>query len=92
MNFVLEPLLGLRAVRLRSDCRYGDDDPVLWPQLYNKTACHYGAIPRKPEDQNDPMRVLWQNLSDQDFVPVVSGLLDGLGHPHPTLIQSLQNV
>lgn len=50
MDVVYEPPLGKnRAMFLRRDYRYADDDPLLWPQPYVRSACHHGAIPRKLE-------------------------------------------
>ena len=39
------PLGDQHQVRLCADSRYGDDDPVLWPQPYMPYHSHFGAIP-----------------------------------------------
>ncbi|TFK60755.1 hypothetical protein BDN72DRAFT_779000 [Pluteus cervinus] len=75
----------IRSIRIRSDFRYAEDDPVLWPQLHTADYCHLGAIPQKPEHDEDPLRLLWTNLAADDFMPLSGRLLDGIGHPSPTL-------
>ncbi|TFK57775.1 hypothetical protein BDN72DRAFT_907525 [Pluteus cervinus] len=56
-----------RSIRIRSDFRYAQDDPVLWPQLYTADYCHLGAIPQQPEHKEDPLNLLWTNLTAEDF-------------------------
>jgi len=68
-----------RRVRLRADVRYGFDDPTLWPQSYVIEYPHLGAIPRKPDDPNDPLSIMWWNPSEFDFVPLPNNLVNGLG-------------
>jgi hypothetical protein len=46
-------------VKLRADIRYGPDDPTLWPQPWVGLYCHLGAIPRKPDDPNDSLSIMW---------------------------------
>ncbi|KAJ6614105.1 hypothetical protein B0H10DRAFT_1950900 [Mycena sp. CBHHK59/15] len=65
---------------LRSDMRYGMDDPMLWPQQYSVCYCHFPAIARKgacPE-----LAMMWWNPSPQDFV-VGSAVTRGLGRLRP---------
>ncbi|GLB38911.1 hypothetical protein LshimejAT787_0600730 [Lyophyllum shimeji] len=72
------PLGGDRSLYLRSNLRYGDDDPLMWPQNFLPTSAHLPLIPYPPRDPNDPMRVLWTFPTEADFVREGS-LLDGLG-------------
>ena len=67
-----------RNVRLRADVRYGFDDPTLWPQAYVIQYPHLGAIPRKPDDPNDPLSIMWWDPTESDFTRC-PGLVDGLG-------------
>ncbi|KAF8803443.1 hypothetical protein BYT27DRAFT_7260182 [Phlegmacium glaucopus] len=68
-----------RDVYLRSDFRYGPDDPTLWPQPYLLEYPHLGTIPRRPEDSNDSLSIMWWNPTREDFRPLDNGVLDGLG-------------
>ena len=68
-----------RDIFLRSDFRYGPDDPTLWPQPFLYEYPHLGAIPRQPEDPKDPLSIMWWNPIRSDFFPLEKGVLDGLG-------------
>ena len=68
-----------REVYLRADVRYGPDDPTLWPQPWVSVYCHLGAIPRKPNDSNDPLSIMWWNPTHDDFESFDGALVDGLG-------------
>ncbi|KAF8805279.1 hypothetical protein BYT27DRAFT_7258384 [Phlegmacium glaucopus] len=78
-NQILLPPMQRRDVYLRSDFCYGPDDPTLWPQLYLLEYPHLGAIPRRPEDPNDSLSIMWWNPTCEDFHPLDNGVLDGLG-------------
>ncbi|KAF8801224.1 hypothetical protein BYT27DRAFT_7262258 [Phlegmacium glaucopus] len=78
-NQILLPPMQRRDVYLRSDFRYGPDDPTLWPQPYLLEYPHLGAIPRRPEDPNDSLSIMWWNPTREDFCPLDNGVLDGLG-------------
>jgi hypothetical protein len=73
------PPWDVRNVRLRSDVRYGVDDPTLWPQAYVIEYPHLGAIPRKPDDDGDPLAIMWWNPTKSDFIRSPNALVDGLG-------------
>lgn len=66
-------------VRRRADVRYGPDDPTLWPQPWVEPSCHLGAIPRKPDDPNDCLSVMWWEPTIDDFESSGGSLVDGLG-------------
>lgn len=68
-----------RHVRLRADARYGFDDPTLWPQAYVIQYPHLGAVPRKPDDPNDPLSIMWWDPTESDFARSPNELVDGLG-------------
>jgi hypothetical protein len=73
------PPMERRDVFLRSDFRYGPDDPTLWPQPFLSEYPHLGAIPRRPEDPKDPLSIMWWNPTRADFFPLENGVLDGMG-------------
>ncbi|KAJ6592402.1 hypothetical protein B0H19DRAFT_1055127 [Mycena capillaripes] len=63
-------------VYLRSDMRYGTDDPTLWPQQYTN---HYSHMPLIAKKGTRPdLAAMWWDPSPQDFV-VGSAVTRGLG-------------
>jgi hypothetical protein len=79
-------------VKLRADMRYGSDDPTLWPQPWVETCCHLGAIPRKPDNPNDPLSVMWWDPTADDFKLFGGSLVDGLGELSGSKLLSLQKL
>ncbi|EDR11189.1 uncharacterized protein LACBIDRAFT_324776 [Laccaria bicolor S238N-H82] len=68
------------------------DDPLLWPQPYISSACHYGAIPHQLE-HDGPMDILWWNPNQTDLLVNSSDLILGIGKiPHARLLQFQQLV
>ena len=68
-----------REVHLRADFRYGPDDPTLWPQPWVHEYPHLGAIPRKPQDSNNPLSIMWWDPACKEFDSYDGGLVDGIG-------------
>lgn len=64
------------AVYLRSDMRYGTDDPTLWPQQWTAQYCHLPLIAQK--GTRPDIDVMWWDFSRNDF-QVGSALTRGLG-------------
>ena len=64
---------------LRSDFRYGPNDPSLWPQPFVYEYPHLGAIPSQPEDSKNPLSIMWWNLTHAHFFPLESGVFDRIG-------------
>ena len=79
-------------VKLRADVRYGPDDPMLWPQPWVERFCHLGAIPRKPEDPNDPLSIMWWDPTCDDFESFGGSLIDGLGELLGSKLLSLRKM
>jgi hypothetical protein len=86
------PPMQKTEVRLRANARYGPDDPTLWPQPWVDQYCHLGAIPRKPDDPNDPLSVMWWDPTDDDFESLSGGLFDGLGQLSGSKLLPLQKL
>ncbi|KAJ7096452.1 hypothetical protein C8R44DRAFT_889760 [Mycena epipterygia] len=64
-----------KKIVVRRDMRFGPDDPVLWPRLFNETFCHLAAIPKAPtSSQNQEELVMWWNPAPANFVCPESGL------------------
>lgn len=68
-----------REVHLRADFRYGPDDATLWPQPWVPEYPHLGAIPKKPDDCNNPLSIMWWDPTRKEFNSYDSGLVDGIG-------------
>ncbi|KAJ7926088.1 hypothetical protein B0H13DRAFT_1599913, partial [Mycena leptocephala] len=68
---------------LRSDMRYGMDDPTLWPQQWDQRYTHFPAIAKKgscPE-----LEVMWWDPKQSDFV-VGSAVTRGLGRLRSSIL------
>jgi len=79
-------------VKRRADIRYGPDDPTLWPQPWVASYCHLGAIPRKPNDPNDILSIMWWDPTRDDFKPFGGSLVDGLGELSESKLLSLRKM
>jgi hypothetical protein len=79
-------------VKLRADVRYGPDDAMLWPQPWVDLNCHLGAIPRKPDDPDDSLSILWWDPTADDFESFGGSLVDGLGELSGSKLISLRKL
>lgn len=79
-------------LKLRADIRYGPDDPTLWPQPWVESCCHFGAIPRKPDDPNDCLSIMWWDPTVDDFNFSGGSLVDGLGDLSGSKLSSLRKM
>jgi hypothetical protein len=86
------PPMQRRDIFLRSDFRYGPDDPTLWPQPFVVEYPHLGAIPRQPEDPKDPLSIMWWNPTRAEFFPLENGVLDGLGQLSTSIYWTFQDM
>ena len=68
-----------REVHLRADFHYGPDNPTLWPQPWVVEYLHLGAIPRKPDDCNDPLSITWWDPTPKEFDSYDCSLVGGIG-------------
>ena len=67
-------------VKLCANIRYGLHNPTLWPQPWVGPYCHLGAIPRKPDDPNDSLSIMWWDPSSDDFDFLGGSIVNRLGH------------
>jgi hypothetical protein len=79
-------------VKLRADARYGQDDPTLWPQPWVELYCHLGSIPRKPDDPNDSLSIMWWDPTSEDFELFGGSLVGGLGELSGSKLVALQKM
>jgi hypothetical protein len=73
------PLRSHHQVQLRSDSRYADDDPILWPQPFIPYFLHYGVIPQPYSFYEH--QVIWWMPSHDHFIHHVNAAspVSGLG-------------
>lgn len=69
--------------------RFGDDDPVQWPQPYVAEACHLACIPTKPPKEVE-LSIMWWTPEYRDFVLDEHGLIRGVGKLNSTLLLKLE--
>ena len=66
---LLRPPFGsTRDLYRREDGRYGEDDPIQWPQPFNENNAWLACIPTRPvilDDRDDGW--LWNSVSEQDM-------------------------
>ncbi|KAJ7843589.1 hypothetical protein B0H13DRAFT_2364676 [Mycena leptocephala] len=71
------------AVYLRSDMRYGADDPLNWPQPFTETYPHLAAIAKR--EAREDLDVMWWQPSECDLI-VGSAITRGLGRLRPAKV------
>ncbi|KAJ7791087.1 hypothetical protein B0H14DRAFT_2625400 [Mycena olivaceomarginata] len=64
-------------VYLRTDMRYGTDDPALWPQQYTPFYCHLPLISKKGARRE--LDIMWWTPS-KSYFEIGSAVMRGLGH------------
>ena len=79
-----------KEVKLHADVCYGPNDLTLWPQPYVESCCHLGAIPRKTDDLNNPLSIMWWDPTSDDFESFGAGVVNGLGELSGSKLLSLQ--
>ncbi|KAK7037344.1 hypothetical protein VNI00_011094 [Paramarasmius palmivorus] len=76
--YIPKPDLDRRRLHQRLDYSFGEDDPLLFPQLYLRQRCHWSVIARKPMDPADTRRRWWDMLA-RDHFEEAEGSMSGLG-------------
>ena len=66
-TYVPRLVLGNVDIALRSDGRFGVEDPLNWPQLYCPHLKYLPFIPNRPGDK-DPASALWHCPQEADFI------------------------
>ena len=85
-------LLQKTEVKLCADARYGLDNPTLWPQPWVEFFCHLGSIPKKPEDPNDSLSIMWWDPTSDDFKSFGGSSIGGLGELLKSKLVTLQKM
>ena len=86
------PIGGDRALYLRSNLRFGDDDPLQWPQPFTEEYPHLPCIMVRPKQENHPLRILWWWPDRHHFRPNDHSTLLGVGKLDPAWFLCLQGV
>jgi hypothetical protein len=75
---------GVLDARARRNGRYAWADFTLWPQWFFEEHAHLAFVRRRPyRDQdlaNHPLRMMWWDVGERDFVEEEGTCYDGLGH------------
>ena len=85
------PLGGDRSVFLRTNLRYGDDDPVQWPQPYCDTFPHYACIPACLDLPSHPHMILWLKPDRRNYIKH-PGPFPGLWMLEPAIFRAFTKV
>ncbi|KAK7045508.1 hypothetical protein VNI00_007340 [Paramarasmius palmivorus] len=80
---VADPVFGQRTIRMRKDYHFGEEDPLYFPQLFNKDVPHLAVISLPSVQNSHPHTIAWIRPKDSDFIPLSQpnspGLCTGLG-------------
>lgn len=75
-----------QAVTTRMDGRFHAADPTLFPQWYFTETYHLPFVRSKPKSADliaHPLRLLWYNMNESDFIPEPGTLIGGYGRLNP---------
>ncbi|KAK7447448.1 hypothetical protein VKT23_014157 [Stygiomarasmius scandens] len=76
------PFGSTRDLYRRADARYGEDDPLQWPQPFNCNNAYLASLPIYPTTPDDPYydhACLWHSLSSSDLSFTPDGYVTGQG-------------
>ncbi len=91
MDFVPEPPVGIIELSLRTDGRYGMQDPIQWPQVIPSEYEFLSTILRK-RDQDHRHAPLWWTPQPQDFEPAKGSAFTSLGLIKTSRMQPLASL
>ncbi|KAK7436456.1 hypothetical protein VKT23_019169 [Stygiomarasmius scandens] len=83
------PFGSTRDLYRRADARYGEDDPLQWPQPYNHNYQYLTCIPSSPNTPDDPYyedSCLWRTVSESEMQFSAQGQMHKIGMLHPWII------
>ncbi|KAK7436347.1 hypothetical protein VKT23_019195 [Stygiomarasmius scandens] len=83
------PFGSTRDLYRRADARYGEDDPLLWPQPYNRNHQYLTCIPSFPNIPDDPYYedlCLWRTVSESEMQFTAQGQINRIGLLHPWIM------
>ncbi|TFK60528.1 hypothetical protein BDN72DRAFT_904875 [Pluteus cervinus] len=86
------PLGGDRKLYMRENFRYGPDDPVQWPQAFVPYMAHLVALPIPPENESNPLHVMYWIPGHHDFTQESTSIFTGLGRLHSSKFKALNDL
>jgi hypothetical protein len=89
-KYLFQPLINPRTVQLRSDYRFGADDPILYPQWLRTTLYHHMLILTKPTEGLNS--VLWWNGTASSFVQASEVMVGGVGFVQGAEMEALEKL
>ena len=96
MHFVPTPCNGRVDIILRSDYRYGWQDPIQWPQMFTPEYAYLAAVIRQPADDAHVYAPIWWTPDPVNFEIVEGSVIKCLGliravrlHPLCRLVEQL---
>ncbi|KAI0648135.1 hypothetical protein C8Q79DRAFT_555655 [Trametes meyenii] len=92
MEYVPAPSLGLKEVVLRDDYRYGEVDPIQWPQLYSEGYEFLCAIPRPLPGTHRLGPLWWTPNQAEDFELLSGSIVKCLGLLKQHCLDPLSNL
>ena len=85
------PLGGDRSLFLRSNLRYGNDDPLQWPQPYVQECRHLACIRWQPVSSLEPTSIMFSLPERTSFI-LDNDMLHGVGKLAPALLSQLKEL
>ncbi|KAI0642501.1 hypothetical protein C8Q79DRAFT_1002921 [Trametes meyenii] len=89
MDYVPRPPLGVKEVFLHDDCRYGEVDPIQWPQLHSPGYEYLCAVSRPIHHGHRLAPVWWTPDQDEDFELLPGSIVKCLGLLKPSCLEPL---
>ncbi|TFK60407.1 hypothetical protein BDN72DRAFT_779451, partial [Pluteus cervinus] len=88
------PFGGDRSVYLRSNVRYGQDDPLQWPQPLRRDTLYLSAVPIVPRSaaQHHPLSIMYWNPDQREFDEDRTSLISGIGRINPSYINGIHTL
>lgn len=79
VNYIPSPVYGSIKVTMKTDGKFGREDPLQWPQIYSpdRDVCWLACIPRAGSPQR--CAGLWTALTLSDFVVSPTSMVSSLG-------------
>jgi hypothetical protein len=84
---IYAPLFGPNKIYFRKDYRFGAEDPLLYPQPFISSRCHWAAIPRRPNSKDNRIYKWWDQPPSWAFVQDTDSAIQGMGRWTSTYVQ-----
>lgn len=91
MSVILTPVIETR-VNLRRFNNFGKDDPLLWPQVFNRQVAHLAVIPTPYSLPTPELASAWYIPKNADFIIEEYDSIEGLKTFSSTLVASMESM